>query len=252
MKGATYFLSALYALHFGTAAAATLYLAGDSTMARGSGNQDGWGQYVAQSVSIQVSNHAIGGRSARSFTREGRFDAIANAVQPGDFVVIEFGHNDGGGLSNDNGRSNCPGTGSETCQTVYDGVQETVLTFNAYMENATRMFLNKGAKVIISSQTPNNPWEGGSFVYAPSRFVGYAELAAQRVGVQYIDHGKYTADIFQKLGLQTVDGYFPNDHTHTSPAGAKVVADAFFKGVVCAGGELAAVVTATNLPGNCL
>ena len=71
------------------------------------------------SLSIPVVNQAIGGRSARSFTREKRFDAIANALKPGDFVVIEFGHNDGGSLANDNGRSDCPGSGSETCRTNY-------------------------------------------------------------------------------------------------------------------------------------
>ncbi|KAK2750543.1 hypothetical protein FQN55_002144 [Onygenales sp. PD_40] len=252
MKGSAFFLPVLHAIHCSTAAAAVLYLAGDSTMARGSDNTDGWGQYISSSVSIEVANHAIGGRSARSFTREGRFDAIADLIQAGDYVVIEFGHNDGGGLSNDNGRSCCPGEGSETCETVYDGVAETVLTFPAYVENASRLFLDKGANVVISSQTPNNPWEGGSFEYSPSRFVGYAQLAAGNVGVPYVDHGAYVADVFEAAGLETVAGYFPNDHTHTSPEGAQVVADAFLKGVVCGNLELASLVTAGDLPGECL
>ena len=167
-------------------------------------------------------------------------------------MVIEFGHNDGGSLSNDNGRTDCPGEGDETCETVYDGQPETVLTFPKYLENATQMFLDKGASVLISSQTPNNPWESGEFVHQPSRFVDLARIAAETAGVDYVDHEAYMAAIFEQLGYDTVSSYYPNDHTHTSPEGAQVAADSFLKAVVCSGVELSNVVTATNLPGNCL
>lgn len=105
----------------------TVHLCGDSTMAalgggRGS-NTDGWGQYVKYSFtgSAAVHNAAIGGRSARSFTREGRFDEVRKVLKKGDWVVIEFGHNDGGGLrpASDNGRADCGGAGNETCETTY-------------------------------------------------------------------------------------------------------------------------------------
>ncbi|KAE8354720.1 SGNH hydrolase-type esterase domain-containing protein [Aspergillus coremiiformis] len=232
---------------------ATLYLAGDSTMAaRGGGSgTDGWGQYV-HDVSVTVSNHAMGGRSARSYTREGRFDAIANVLQPGDYVVIELGHNDGGSLRTDNGRTNCPGTGAERCQVTYGGQAETILTFPAYLENAARNFVSKGAKVLISSQTPNNVWESGAYAYSPARFVDYARLAAQNAGVDYVDHGAYVAARYQALGAQTVNSYYPNDHTHTSPEGARVVADAFLKAVACSNVALKSVLTRTDFPGNCL
>lgn len=213
----------------------------------------GWGEYVTPYTSLTVSNQAVGGRSARSYTREGRFDAIAKVVKSGDWVIIEFGHNDGGSLTpTDNGRTACFGTGSETCSTTYDGVAETVLTFPAYIENATKVLKAKGANVIISSQTPNNPWEGGTFTYAPSRFVGYAQVAATAAGVPYIDHGAYVADRFEALGLTTVNSYFELDHTHTSPDGASVVAQAFFKAVVCGNLELKNSLTTTSFPGSCL
>lgn len=168
-------------------------------------------------------------------------------------MVIEFGHNDGGSLSSsDNGRTDCPGTGSETCQTEYDGQAEMVLTFPAYLENAAKSFQEKGATVVISSQTPNNPWETGEFGYEPSRFVEYAKLAAETVGVGYVDHGAYVANIFKSLGEDTVNGYFPNDHTHTSPEGAQVVAEAFLKGVVCSDVSLKDVLTTTVFDGECL
>jgi rhamnogalacturonan acetylesterase len=150
-------------------------------------------------------------------------------------VIIEFGHNDGGSLTpTDNGRTDCSGTGDE------------------YLENAASTFKAKGANVLISSQTPNNPWETGTFTYSPSRFVGYAELAAQTAGVSYVDHGAYVADIFESLGADVVDAYFPLDHTHTSPAGASVVAQAFFKAVVCGGVGLESLLNTESFEGECL
>ncbi|KUL83225.1 hypothetical protein ZTR_10471 [Talaromyces verruculosus] len=252
MKNTFSTLCALGALHIGSVTAATIYLAGDSTMAPGGGGSgtDGWGQYIASYLSLNVSNQAIAGRSARSYTREGRFNTIASEIKSGDFVVIEFGHNDGGSLTpTDNGRTDCPGNGTETCSTVYDGVAETVLTFPAYLENAAKTFKAKGAHVIIASQTPNNPWETGTFVYSPNRFWGYAELAAEVSGVEYVDHGGYVASIFETLGETTVDSYFPNDHTHTSVAGAKVVAQAFLKGVVCDNLSLKSYLKTTSFEG---
>ena len=79
-------------------------------------------------------------------------------------MIIEFGHNDGGSLTpTDNGRSDCSGTTTQTSKTTYDGVAETVLTFPAYLEAATKNLTAKGATVIISSQTPENTDETGAF-----------------------------------------------------------------------------------------
>lgn len=166
--------------------------------------------------------------------------------------MIEFGHNDGGSLSNDNGRTDCPGDGDETCETTYDGKQETVLTFPAYIENAAKTFTDKGATVLISSQTPNNVWETGEYAYSPSRFVGYAQLAAENAGVDYVDHGAYVASRYESLGAETVNGYYPSDHTHTSPEGAAVVAEAFLKAVVCSDVALKEVLTTEDFEGECL
>jgi rhamnogalacturonan acetylesterase len=68
-------------------------------MAPGGGHNgtEGWGQYLQYSFDsslIQINNSAYAGRSARTFTREGRFQAIADKIAPGDWVVIEFGIND--------------------------------------------------------------------------------------------------------------------------------------------------------------
>lgn len=88
-------------------------------MAKGGGGNgsEGWGEYLHYSIDptkATVNNSAVAGRSARSYTREGRFHALASVVKPGDWVVIEFGHNDGGSpypASSDIGRADCPGAG---------------------------------------------------------------------------------------------------------------------------------------------
>ncbi|KAG9192945.1 rhamnogalacturonan acetylesterase [Alternaria panax] len=229
--------------------AQTVYLAGDSTMAKANGVTTGWGVFFPYSVSLSVVNKAIGGR----------FDEIVNLVKPNDIVIMEFGHNDGGSLaSSDNGRSVCPGTGSETCQSTYNGQTVTVHTYPYYLTEAGKKLIAKGAKVIVSSQTPNNPWETGSFVYTDGgRFVGYARDVAKALGsnAMYVDHGAYTADIFKSMGKAKVDAIFPQDHTHTSPAGADIVAKAFVKGLQCGGGGFLGgfVKNATaSIPGKCL
>ncbi|KAH8653800.1 SGNH hydrolase-type esterase domain-containing protein [Xylariales sp. PMI_506] len=214
----------------------TLYLCGDSTMAKngaGDGDTDGWGQYISKYTSLTVVNEAIGGRSARSYWDEGRFATVAGLVKSGDIVVIEFGHNDGGTpTSADNGRSDCPGAGTETC--ISDATGATVYTFVFYVIQAAKLMLAKGATVILSSQTPNNAWEGGTFAYAPPRFVGYqltAKNALASSSVTFVDHFNAVELAYLKLGNSAVNALYPNDHTHTSPTGANIVAEAFAEAI---------------------
>lgn len=78
----------------------TVFMVGDSTMANkvltGNNQERGWGQMLSAFFTddIKVDNHAINGRSTRSFIAEGRWDAVAKAITPGDYVIIQFGHND--------------------------------------------------------------------------------------------------------------------------------------------------------------
>lgn len=62
----------------------------------------GWGSVIADEFNlnkISVENRAMAGRSARTFLDEGRWDKVYNALQPGDFVLIQFGHNDAGDIN---------------------------------------------------------------------------------------------------------------------------------------------------------
>ncbi|KAK0102737.1 hypothetical protein ONS95_006335 [Cadophora gregata] len=219
-----------------------IYMVGDSTMAYGGGGRgtNGWGVWLPFYVkNAQIVNDAIAGESARSYTDQGHFTALVKKVVPGDYVIIEFGHNDSGSLSkNDNGRSDCPGSGTEKCVTPAGVVVETYIT---YLTNAAKSLIAKGAKVIISSPTPNNICEGTTCSYAPSRFTAYGKQVAKNAGdhASFIDHGQYLANEYIRLGKTKVDTFYPVDHTHTSSTGAMVVADTFAQAVVCGNGVLA-------------
>ncbi len=86
------------ALAASAAAAPRLYLAGDSTMANKPLDlpERGWGMALSAFFkdADTVQNHAMNGRSTLSFINEGRWDKIVTALQPGDAVIIQFGHND--------------------------------------------------------------------------------------------------------------------------------------------------------------
>ncbi len=75
-----------------------VFTIGDSTMAnRSSGDSErGWGMLLPQFVTdeVQVSNHAINGYSTKSFIDDKKWSAVVNSLQPGNFVLIQFGHND--------------------------------------------------------------------------------------------------------------------------------------------------------------
>ncbi|KAF8973508.1 SGNH hydrolase [Flammula alnicola] len=197
----------------------TVYMAGDSTMAKGGGGNgtDGWGQYLGQYLTLPVVNLAIAGRSARSYSDEGRFTTLIDTVKSGDFVIIEFGHNDGTSGAVDNGRQDAVGSD---------------LTTTATVTTSNQLAKSQGAVPIVSSQTPDNIWTNG-VISAPPRFVGYAQLAASQTSVTYVDHFDYVAQSFESIGENTVNTFYPMDHTHTSPTGANVVAQAFVRGLAC-------------------
>ncbi|RDW85145.1 carbohydrate esterase family 12 protein [Coleophoma cylindrospora] len=258
MKSFTQILVAATALATQVCATPTLYLAGDSTMALGGGGTgtQGFGEYLKYSFSgINVVNKAVAGRSARSYWNEGKFAALADLVVAGDYVLFEFGHNDGGSLSTtDNNRTDCYGAGSETCISPVTG--ETVYTYVFYLLQAGRLMTAKGAHVVVASPTPDNPWESGTFSYSSPRFTGYGQTVVTSLGslAAFVDHGTYVANRFQSLGATAVDAFYPNDHTHTSPAGANVVAGAFMKGLMCGGSALSAYSknTTSSIAGSCV
>ncbi len=85
-----------------TPAIRTIFIAGDSTAANGSDGAIGWGKHLGAMFDPQkmdVVNLARGGRSSRTFLSEGLWDSLLQRIQPGDIVLIQYGHNDGGRLT---------------------------------------------------------------------------------------------------------------------------------------------------------
>ncbi|OBR15187.1 GDSL-like Lipase/Acylhydrolase [Colletotrichum higginsianum IMI 349063] len=238
----------------------TLWLAGDSTMAPDGGHNgtQGWGEYLHYSLDasrIRVNNSAYAGRSARTFTREGRFQRIIDQVQPGDWVVIEFGHNDGpGNPINDTvkNRVDCPGIGNNTCPVTFNGEPEIVQTYTTYLRNASSIFLSLGARVVISTSTPINPYSTGTFSWAPTIYSWYSwhvveSLGGPAAGIYYVPHGNYSAQALEVQGPAAVVEGFPMDPVHMSPRLADSFAGAFVLGLKCGTSPLQQyVVNATS------
>ena len=91
-----------------------LYLIGDSTVRNSTAGQMGWGDPLVREfdpAKISVVNRAIGGRSSRTFLTEGRWDAVMAHLKPGDFVLMQFGHNDGGKTNDERCRASLSGIG---------------------------------------------------------------------------------------------------------------------------------------------
>ncbi|MBV8859579.1 MAG: rhamnogalacturonan acetylesterase [Acidobacteria bacterium] len=78
----------------------TVFIAGDSTAANKAENkrpETGWGEQLQKhfdAKKVRVDNRALNGRSTKTFIAEGRWQALIDSVKPGDYVLIQFGHND--------------------------------------------------------------------------------------------------------------------------------------------------------------
>ncbi|KAG9020985.1 hypothetical protein FS837_007693, partial [Tulasnella sp. UAMH 9824] len=222
---------------------ATLYLAGDSTTATVQGTSyQGWGAQIGKYLSIPVVNNAVPGKSSRSFTDLGYFSQMYSRVKSGDVVIIEFGHNEGGGIQGNPQQGVCPGT---SLTTTCNDNGKTVYTYFKYMTDAINQFKAKGAKVIVSSQTPNNPFRDTS---GTPIYVSYAQQVASQTSVAYIDHFKFLLTRYQQLGASSVNALFPGDNIHTNSNGADVAAQALIRGALCGSGNpLAPYVKNTNV-----
>ena len=140
----------------------SLFIVGDSTVRSGGQNGAiGWGERIApffDAAKINIVNHAIGGRSSRTFLTEGRWDAVMNQLKAGDFVLIQFGHNDGGRIGDPamKRRASGPGIGPETVDDPKpDGSSELVHTFGWYMSRYIADARAKGATVVVLSPIPH-------------------------------------------------------------------------------------------------
>ena len=216
----------------------TIFMIGDSTMANKSlknGNiERGWGQMLPGyfTEEVVVDNHAMNGRSSLSFINEGRWDVVLSKIHKGDYVFIQFGHNDEkpratlhtepGSTFDDNLRRFVNGTCAKGGNPVL---------FNSIVR---RNFPPKGVTEIKGSYEKEGPVlvdTHGKYLESPRRVAG-------EMNVPFIDLNKLTHDLVTGMGVENSRKLFmwipagqyefcPEgkiDNTHLNIYGGRIVA----------------------------
>jgi len=217
-----------------------LYIIGDSTVQNGSGKGSdslwGWGSFMnlfLDTNKIEIQNHAKGGRSSRTFVTEGRWDSIMKTIKKGDYVLMQFGHNDGGELADTlRARGKIKGIGDES-KDIYNPIRkvnETVYTYGYYMRKYANEAKSKGAIPIIVSPVPRNKFNEKGKIEKDQYGIWAKEVALQ-TGAYFLDLNTMVIEKYEKMGAENVKGFFPKDHTHTNEAGAVFNAELVAKGI---------------------
>ncbi|MBZ9630044.1 rhamnogalacturonan acetylesterase [Salegentibacter sp. LM13S] len=209
----------------------TLYLIGDSTMSNKKDPEEnpehGWGQVLPELLTnkIKVENHAVNGRSTKSFIDEGRWEKVLEKLQPGDFVFIQFGHND----------------------QKFKAPSRFTNPFTGYRSNLEKFVnetLEKGATpILFSSIVRRNFNEHGTLVDTHGEYPLVVRLVAEDLKVPFVDLQRATEELLLSYGeedsknlhLHFAPGendYYPDgktDDTHLSKEGATLVASLALK-----------------------
>jgi len=214
-----------------------LYIIGDSTVRNTNRPQCGWGEMISEfldTTQLKVSNQAMAGRSTRTFIKEKRWEKVINAIQPGDYLIMQFGHNEGSkpDTSKAGYRGVLRGTGNDSVSLNWgDTLTEVVHSYGWYLRKFVREAKAKGATPVICSMIPRNQWADGKVKRADKDFGKWAEEIAKEEGVFFINLNSITADKYDAMGPDKVKEYFPGDHTHTNEEGARVNAASVAEGI---------------------
>lgn len=235
-----------------------VFLTGDSTVKNNDKDEDGmwgWGSQaytVFDSTKCVVINAAKAGRSTRTFLYEKRWDEVYRSVQPGDYVLIQFGHNDTGHIDSQKERA-VIATAKDTCH-VYkmasDGQYKVIYSFGWYLKKFIQDVREKGGTPILVSLTPRNRWHEGKGetvgelypvkekkgkMYIERRndntYGMWYRQVAEETGCDFLDVHNISADALQKMGKEKAAAMYNRDHTHTSLAGARLNAQSVAKGL---------------------
>lgn len=217
----------------------TLHIVGDSTVrSNGQGGTPaldkldghwGWGERLApwlDAGQLQLVNHAIGGRSTRTFWREGRWARVRAQLKPGDVLLIQFGHNDSGRVGDPAAKQRgvLPGTGEDlTTEALPDGTLETVHSFGHYLARYLRETLDAGAIPVVLSPVPRKDrWEGERDF---AEVAAWGREVAQREGALFVDLTLIVSEAYRRIGAGAVQALFSDARTHTNDAGARLNAE---------------------------
>ena len=193
----------------------TIFIIGDSTAAKkdlSKGSPErGWGmalQCYFDEAFIRVDNHAVNGRSSKSFIGEGRWKQVLDKLQPGDYVVIQFGHND-----EKPGETRHTDPGSTFDYTLAKYVRETrekggipILMNPVVRRNfAQKQVAATGDDESLRNTTFKdgaNVQEGDSLVDTHGLYAVAPRDVAQRMNCLFVDANKITHDLEQSLGVE--------------------------------------------------
>lgn len=216
-----------------------VFLIGDSTVKNGKGKGDGgqwgWGSFFAQffdTTKVSVENHALGGRSSRTFLTEGLWNKVLPAIRKGDYLFIQFGHNDGGPLNTGRARASLKGTGEESQVVIMEknGGPEEVFTYGHYLRIYIRQAKAAGAIPVVLSPTPGNRWTDGKMNRMTETYTKWAKDVAQQEGVEFIDLNDITARKCDMLGEEKGRDLF-KDSVHTNYEGAIMNGESVIEGL---------------------
>jgi lysophospholipase L1-like esterase len=197
----------------------------------------GWGDPIAahfESAKITVVNRAIGGRSSRTFLSEGRWAKVLQELKQGDFVLLQFGHNDSGALNDTNrARGSIRGTGDETREidNPITKQKEVVHTYGWYLRQYVRDAKAKGATPIVCSPVPRNIWKNHQVARASADYGKWAAEVALSERAPFVDLNELIAKQYETMGEEKVKDLFYGDHTHTNPEGARLNATVVVAGL---------------------
>ena len=238
-----------------------VFITGDSTVKNKDKDEDdmwGWGSVantVFDEIKIDIVNAAMAGRSCRSYLNEGRWEKVYNSLKPGDFVLIQFGHNDISPIDKPKYRG-AIATADDSChvyrmqaakedltkQNVIDqklksntlvGSYEVVFSFGWYLKKFIQDVREKGATPILVSLTPRNEWPEGKMERRNDSYGVWYRQVVKDTGVEFVDLHNLAADFYDKKcgSKEKAKKYFKKDHTHTSLLGAKINAKCVAQGL---------------------
>ncbi|MEV0225123.1 rhamnogalacturonan acetylesterase [Streptomyces sp. NPDC050704] len=194
----------------------TLYIAGDSTAAQkyaAAAPETGWGMALPFFLHerLNVANHAVNGRSSKSFIDEGRLDVILEAIRPGDLLLIQFGHNDS--------KSADPTRYTEPWTTYQDYLRQ-------YIDGARA----RGARPVLATSVERRKFDAdGVAVPTHGEYPASMRGLSEEEAVALVDVQALSIALWQELGVEETKKYFnwtatEQDNTHFNPPGAVAVA----------------------------
>ena len=219
------------ALSLPVSAQLTVYLAGDSTAANKSEKarpETGWGEMLQRHfdpTKVKVDNRALNGRSTKSFIDEGHWQKLVDALKKGDFVFIEFGHNDE----------------KKDKPAIYASPDD-------YKVNLTRFIREvraKGATPVLMTPVSRRKFENNAVVKTHGEYPDAVKAVGKAEKVAVIDMESKSAAVHSQLGEegsrtlfnQLKPGENPNypkgveDNTHFNPKGAEEMAKLAVEGI---------------------